>query len=342
MFTILAQKFDFDIIKTRSRVVDKQTKKLIQNLSDADPKVRYNAVMALGKTGDVSLIDELDKVATLDQNPKVRDLAYKAVRALSVLRQRQQSEAREKLAKAADDEYEWQMLSGDISKQAGPVVTEIKWDDEDILDLPPDMDEAPVSAEKEGRRGKKSKKEKAAKQERSRGGISGCFRVFMWAAVCVGLLGATVVAYDEINTPDDAAINRADAIYKLNEWVQENAQTALAYQTALNGATLDCKVVPSADEYTMTERPKWAGDVSEFHQEGLDPFFNLMTEAQEGLNKTRSQIETACSGQDQLNSTDWAIGDTQAQLTSTLAALQQAVDLLLFEWQKIQPQWPAS
>lgn len=320
--------------------MDKQTKKLIQKLADADPKVRYNAVMALGKTGDISLIDELDKVATLDQNPKVRDLAYKAVRALSVLRQRQEAEARQKLMKAADDDYEWQMLSGDISRQAGPVVTEIKWDDEDILDLPPEPDEAPAPApEKEGRRAKKAQ-QKAARRERSRGRVSGCFRVFMWMAACFALLGATIVAYDEINTPEDAAINRADALYKLNEWVQDDAQTALAYQTALNAATLDCKTVPSAEEYTVPERPKWVGDVNEYHQEGLDPFFNLMEEVEEGLYKTRSQIETACSGKDQLNSTDWAIGDAQAQVTSTLAAVQQALDLLLFEWQKIQPQWP--
>ncbi|MBI5931681.1 MAG: HEAT repeat domain-containing protein [Chloroflexi bacterium] len=324
--------------------MDKQTKKLVQNLSDSDPKVRYNAVMALGKTGDISLIDELDKVATLDQNPKVRDLAYKAVRALTVLRQREQSAAREKLMKAADDEYEWQMLSGDISRQAGPVVTEIKWDDEDILDLPPHPDDAPLTPadEKQDKKRAKKARAKAAKQERSRGRVSGCFKVFLWAAACIGLLGATVVAFNEINTPKDAPINRADALYKLNEWVQDDAQTALAYQAILNGATLDCKAFGSEDEYQVPERPEWAGDVKEYSQEGLDPFFNLMAGGTDALSVTRQQIETACAGKDQLNSTDWAIGDAQGQLNSAFSALQQAVDLLAFEWQKLQPQWPTS
>lgn len=324
--------------------MDKQTKKLIQNLSNPDPKVRYDAVLALGKMGDVSLIDDLDRVATLDQNPKVRDLAYKAVRTLTVLRQREQSVAREKLMKAADDDYEWQMLSGEINKQAGTVITEIKWEDEDILSLPPDMDASPVEVEEQPskKRREKRSKTKATQQQQTRGKVrmSGCFKVFLWAAACVALLGAAVVAFNEIGTPEDAPVNRADTLYKLNEWVQENAETALAYEAQLIAPTLDCKAVKSDDVFEITERPDWAGDLEEYYQDGLGPIFLLLDDAETALEETNQQIEAACGGQEQINNADWVVGDAQAQLADARRALESAVNQLDIEWQKLRPQWP--
>lgn len=323
--------------------MDKQTKKLLQNLSDSDPKVRYQAVLALGKMGDTSLIDELDKVATLDQNTKVRDLAYKAVRTLATLKQREQMVAREKLIKAADDDYEWQMISGDISKQAGPVVTEIIWDEDGGSNLFNDPPEAVAAAEgkAEKKRRRKQAKEKQEKPTRVRYRMSGCFKVFLWMAVCVGLLGAAVVAFQQLNEIEDAPVNRGDALYKLNEWAGDNASASIRYQGLLAGSTtIDCAAFDDNSFYKLPEHPEWAGVDQPYHQDNLESFFALMDSVETSLSEARAQIELNCEGKDQLVNTEWPSGDALALVNNANAASQQAIGILDAEWQAIRPQFP--
>src|SRR5688572_3479315 len=92
-------------------MANRNTRKLLKQLQDADPKKRYDAVMALGQTGDLELMDDLDKIANLDEDARVRHLAGQAVEVFAILRRRQVDRDRAALMADDDGTIEWPELA---------------------------------------------------------------------------------------------------------------------------------------------------------------------------------------------------------------------------------------
>jgi hypothetical protein len=93
--------------------VDRKTKQLVKQLESEDPRERYLAAGELAKRRAVETLSVLDRVATLDANPKVRDMAYKAVRFLTVLKdEMDQEELRRRIEEQDADEDDDATVAG--------------------------------------------------------------------------------------------------------------------------------------------------------------------------------------------------------------------------------------
>ncbi|MBZ0308808.1 MAG: HEAT repeat domain-containing protein, partial [Anaerolineae bacterium] len=115
--------------------MDRKTRKLLKRLQHKDPKARYEAVLALGKTGNTELIEALDKVATLDEHAKVRELAGKAVRTLNTLQQREEAKKKAALkAQMSQEKFDWPTLAQErMLKQRDLTLTDEEWNYEKRL-----------------------------------------------------------------------------------------------------------------------------------------------------------------------------------------------------------------
>jgi hypothetical protein len=304
--------------------VDRKTKKLIKDLTDPDPKVRYQAVKDLGMMGDPDLLPELEKVADLDKHREVRDLAYKAVRTLRALKQRQEQAARRAQLGEEDEgshEYEWKILASDIGVSNRPAFTPAAaWDYnaavEESLTPPPEA-EAPAGKKA------KPKKVKVRKERRTRAS----YRIMLWLSVCVAILAAAILAYYRLEEAKDAPTSRPDALVKLNAWLGDHTATAEAYREALNAATLDCVAVRQEARYQVAVRPKWAAPDKK-HQGGLDEFFDLMTRIENNLGEARRRVEAVCQDVDQRPNDAWPSESVLTLLDDVERDTAQAVTLL--------------
>lgn len=321
--------------------MDRAIKKMLKKLESESAKERYEAVLALGKTGDIELIDALDKVANLDDHPKVRDLASKAVRTLEILRQRQIERERKERQIAEDDDgtIEWPELSKERMMREREVSIADNQEEWNYIEAKKKV----LLSEEEARRRKEEaakalKEQRAAELRRRRRP----FRIFLWVAVTLALIGLALVGWYMVNV-DPPPKTRAETIADLGTWKDDQQAALTQYQTELQKDPLDCKALRGI---TAPDRPRWtelvasseagdptkrsglsglADDMSKIDAslvEGLDPLLSNLIRADVRLDQIRASIETACQGRDTLLQVEWAeypqIGGLLAQVQNSL------------------------
>jgi hypothetical protein len=230
------------------------------------------------------------------------------------------------------DEYEWKILSSNTGNQDRSAYTPTTWeykpDDIEDLIIPP----ADAVVEKP------SVPREVPKAEKKRH-TSGCYRVLLWASVCVAVIALAMVTYVEIQKNEDAPESRADALNKLDRWLFDNGLAASNYLTALNGPTLDCKAIREDDQYKLPERPEWAGSDNEY-QEGLDEFFTLLDNVERNLQETHRRIEAVCNGKDQVANEAWPRDGALALANDAENDALRASTLLQAERETLTPEAP--
>lgn len=275
--------------------MDRKTKKLLKRLQHKDPKVRYEAVLALGKTGNTELIDALDKVATLDEHPKVRDLAHKAVRTLNTLQQREEAKKKAALkAQMAQEKFDWPTLAQErMLKQRDLTLTDEEWNYEKRLQK---VREEKENAEREAK--------KAAQRRRRR------FRMVLYLALAIAAV-ALVLALSEYldDTPEDTE----EALTELQTLVQDQQAALLKYcevlafdpasgcQTPNGTAALECKTLKEVNLPTL---PAWLKP-DEPTLQGKDSMIANIQDADTLLKTVRTNIETQCANKEVFTVAEW-------------------------------------
>jgi hypothetical protein len=278
--------------------VDRKTKKLVEQLKSTSTKERYVAVLELGRTGNTELIPHIDKVATLDANPKVRKLATQAVRALNVIKQREDEEARQAQIAALDAE--------DAKLEIEPGA--FGWGSIEDLIVEKEEPEEGASDWNYHQLGKKHQEEKAAraaeeaKNEKRR---RWRYRRFLWIATLIVVTGLALTSYYRLYIYDRPE-NRADALERLQEWTDELDSTTRNYLTLLNGSLteVNCDEFTGNEDYVVPETPKWAG-TDEPHQDGLEAFFTATEQIEANLNEAHITIASLCDGNE--GNTAWTV-----------------------------------
>lgn len=223
------------------------TKKLLKQLRNESPKVRYEAVLALGRLGDSSLIDPLDDVANLDDNHKVRHLAGQAVSTLHELERRRALRAQGDM----NDPIAWPELAHErmlaYRETAYKEEEQRDWAAEaskKLKDLTPEEKQAL----KDKLAKQKAKEEKRAERRKRRG-----YRMILWLAATIGIIGLTIVLwYAMFVTPPPS--DRAAVLRELENWATAQQGTVGEYQTLLSASEVECSAVRGID---LSERPKW-------------------------------------------------------------------------------------
>lgn len=275
--------------------MDRKTRRLLKRLEHKDPKVRYEAVLALGKTGNIELIEALDKVATLDQHPKVRDLANKAVRTLSTLQQRELDRKKAAMkAQMAQEKFDWPTLAQErMLKQRELTLTDDEWNYEKRLQK--------VREEKEAA---ELKAKKIARRRRR------MFRIILYLALTIAIAGLAVVLREILDkTPDDTK----EALAEMQNIVQDQQAALLEYcmvlafdpasncQTPTGVTTLDCKTLKAVG---WSAPPDWL-TVDEPTLEGKNLLVERVLLTDDRLNTIRAGIEAQCAGKETINPAEW-------------------------------------
>lgn len=312
--------------------MDRKTRQLLSQLESDSAKERYLAVVELGKRRDTSLLPHLDKVATLDDNQKVREIAYNAVRFLSILKEEEDRAAQLALAESEedDDDSGWGKIEEllvepleDTEDEAGSGV----WNYQEAM-------QAQRLAEEEERRTAEALK----RRKRWR------YRRFLWFATLTAVMGLVVVAVyvqDHANDPN----SRQEALERLSEWHADVQATAERFDEAMNGSVFDCALYREDERFQIPERPKGLGpdrpyqDDLEESPDSLDStvgsqpreFFSLMNEAIDNLKEFRNQnVEEFCKGVETTRAfpTDSAKNQFRIPLDDSLRSLTRARHIL--------------
>lgn len=259
----------------------RQAKKYLKQLDHADPKVRYDAVMALGKMGDPELLDVLDRVANLDDHPRVRDLASKAVTTLETLKKRQLERARA-TELDADDPLLWPELSKnkimepeERRKQAEDWTYE-----QSILE--------------QRRRKKEAELERIQdleRQMRRRRWRRLPLRILLVLLVSIGCLVATAALRNYLDHRNDPKSEQA-ALEGLRDWLEAQQFAATDYQQLIQASTdISCSDLQGVER---PETPIWVTDDNSL----LTDYSALVTDLrgyQELMQQLNTQIEAACA-----------------------------------------------
>ncbi|MCB9436305.1 MAG: HEAT repeat domain-containing protein [Anaerolineales bacterium] len=272
----------------------KQVRQYVKQLQSDSAKERYIAALALGKSKDTSVIPALNKVATLDSNPKVRQIAYQAVKFLSKIKDEDDLRARQAEADALDDDDD------DSQSDSGwGVIENILVDDE------PEKSESwnyqkSISGEQGKSKNKKKKAKKSRKERRAerRDPKRRRFRFHIWIALLVVSIGALIVAYD-YDMRRDWPKNRTEVLDGLDEWYTDVVSQVNLYSLALSQPEFDCGAYPKYDggDFYLPERPKWAKPDGD-DQEGLDAFYNHMDEIYSTMSRVDDVVKGFCDGRD--------------------------------------------
>lgn len=307
-----------------SSPVDRKTKQLVKQLESDDPKERYIAVAELAKNKVVGAYPLIDKLATLDPDKRVRDMAYKAVRMLNILRnQMEEEELRRQIMEvdALDD--------SDSSPRKSIFTADFEEDDEEVpissirnmaglssifTDDADDEEASPASSapqsyspeelgiyqldildDDEDRTQKQrddtsKKKQRSAKKENTRG-TTFVYRMILWLSVSLAIIALGLVAEQELN--DTSPDSRAEALEGLEEWHSELTDTATTYSIAVGASQFDCENFRNNERFDVPEAPEWAGPDEEY-QENLDNFFSAMESAETDLRDLHRVIGTFC------------------------------------------------
>ena len=303
--------------------MDRNTKKLLKQLESEKPKERYQAVLELGKTGDTDLIDPLDKVANLDENPKVRELASKAVRTLEILQKRRLT--REHVAQEIKEEGEDQGIEW-------PELMKDKMMDERRLTAAEDFEEFDYVEAK--RNELERKKAKAAKREAERQAEidkiharNRRFRMVIWVALAVAIVGLFIAAW-YVTTVEPPPDTRQATLIDLQDWVRDQQAAVLAYEDEFRKDPLECASLRSV---ITPARPKWtelltvselaeaepesgilnsmADDFNRIDEDllaGLEPVLNDLSRAHNRLADIQANVDMSCiSGVDTVPQATW-------------------------------------
>lgn len=295
-------------------LMKRKYKKLLAQLESDDAKTRYEAVLALGKTGETEFIDHLDKVATLDKNPKVRDLANKAVRTLKVLRQREIEQERQALLEAEPeepDDFNWPTLAKEdimSNREVGGAGGKAEFDYVRAKQIEQEVkareaEEARIRAEIEARQAKKDLRRKRRPR-----------RILIFLVITLAIIGLVYVislqlADDDVAVPDDPE----QVILDMRDFVGAERDAATSY-SALMANPIDCNAINAIE---LPDKPEWITADAELPEEATehinDPtniLDNIVTNS-ERLSEFVSSITTACEGQDMLPTSEWADFSTQ-------------------------------
>lgn len=271
----------------------KQVRQYVKQLESESAKERYIAALALGKSKDTSVIPSLNKVATLDANPKVRQIAYQAVKFLSKIKEQEDLRTRQAQVDALDDDESH-------SGSGWGSIEEILVEDEEPAEEPWSYQKAITGksdTDKKGRKkAKKSRKERRAERvdkKRRR------FRYHIWIAIFLALVGLLIATYDYIVRRDQPQ-NRTEVLEGLDEWYTDVVDKVGLYNLALAQTQFDCAAFPEYDggDFYLPERPSWASPDGEY-QEGLDAFFGHMDEIDTTMREVFRRIEGLCSAGDE-------------------------------------------
>jgi|GEM_PF-5318962 len=268
--------------------MNKKTQKLVDQLNSANAKERYQAVLALGKLGDTELIPHLDKVANIDDHPKVKGLAQKAVKTLRVLQEREQhaeQAAAQKAKKAKPKQSkpkEKRSFFGRRKKEATAAPVAAMDDDHEAGDENiewPELMKDKMMADREFGQSydddgfdyiESKKKEAARKSERARkraeaeeaarlAAISDeqkrrrPFRLFLLLITfIVVVLGIFALWYVVFVTPPPE--DRRAVVEDLQGVTAQQETTLINYNTILSNDPIDCTLV---SDVTLPEVPRW-------------------------------------------------------------------------------------
>ena len=258
----------------------RKAKQLLKDLESPSAKERYLAIIALGRLGDTRTLPAIDKVATLDKNTKVRNAAYQAVRYLSELKKQQDQEAHRARLDAEDDDGEvgW----GDIDNFLA--------DDDDDED---DDDSGSWSYTDAQQKHQAAKKAEQAAEKRERRRSRRRYRIILWLAVAVAVMGLAIVAADLLEKRE-LPKSRTEALERLGEWLADMSATREAYNGVMLGLPVDCAAFQAGGDYAIPGRPSWAGPDKD-HQDNLDEFFTAMQQIETDLNVVKQAIQQFCS-----------------------------------------------
>lgn len=275
--------------------MDRKTRKLLKRLQHKDPKARYEAVLALGKTGNTELIEALDKVATLDEHAKVRELAGKAVRTLNTLQQREEAKKKAALkAQMSQEKFDWPTLAQErMLKQRDLTLTDEEWNYEKRLQK---VREEKENTEREAK--------KAIQRRRRR------FRIVLYLALAIAVIGLAAALSEYLDdTPEDTE----EALTELQILVQDQQAALLKYcevlafdpaggcQTPTGVGTLECKTLK---EVNLPALPEWLKP-DEPTLQGKDLLIDRINFTDERLRAIQSSIESQCSGKETFAVAEW-------------------------------------
>lgn len=234
---------------------DKKIKRLLDQLEHDDPAKRYEAVLLLGKTGNTELMAPLDKVASLDDDERVRRLAIKAVQALKVLLVREEELAL-KTQQADEGELSWNLMAARLGESDDQNVKSGSFSYEESRKTQ-DFEAFELEEEEKSKTDKKSAKKTTSDsggKQRSRR-----YWLLLRLSAIVGVLALVIVAYDALQEEED--IISAPQTEGIRLWAQESRTLAEAYNAAFDGTTLNCEalspnVLPSVSPSPILENPE--------------------------------------------------------------------------------------
>lgn len=272
-------------------IVDRKAKKLVQQLKSDSTKERYLAVLELGRTGDTELIPHIDKVATLDANPKVRKLATQAVRALKTIKQKEDEEVRQAQIAVLDAEDEaFEIEPGSLGW--GSI-------DDLIVEKEPDENSSDWNYHQLGKKHQEDKAQREADEAAMKKRRRWRYRRFLWVCTLIVVTGLVFVAYDRINTVDEPE-SREEALDRLEVWFDEVIDTSNSYSRLIqpSASAVDCAEFKDNNaEYIVPVRPDWAGP-DKAHQEDLDDFFTALEFVENNLTNAFETVEGLCDDKD--------------------------------------------
>ena len=325
--------------------MDRKTKSLLKKLGSDDAKIRYDAVMALGKTGNTELIERLDKVANLDNNMKVRDLASKAVRTLEILEKRRRDQERQQMEveeEGEDGGLVWRPLMKDkLFDEQRQFNIEAGNDDWDYVRAKKLEKELTVEQMRQREEYLRHQAEAAelARQRRRRP-----FRIFLiLVTMFMCVVGVFAIWYMlNVESPPDS---RTAALEDMRTLLQEQSEIVAAYQTQLGTAgAVNCTALSAIH---TPERPRWielvitsesvedvagvmertADDLNRIDDtllSGLDITLTEMDLIHASLLSIEDTVQTVCSGRESLEREQWDRLAAQFNINDLLLIAEQS------------------
>jgi hypothetical protein len=318
--------------------MDRNTKKLLKQLESDKPKERYQAVLELGKTGDTDLIDPLDRVANLDDHPKVRELASKAVNTLEILQKRRLGRehiAQEIKVEGEDAGVEWPELMKEKMMEERRLTAAQDYEEFNYIESKKkELDRKKAkAAELEAQRQAEIAKQRARARR---------FRMALWVLLAFAVVGLFVLAW-YITSVESPPTTREAALFDLQEWTREQQAAVIAFETEFQKDPLECATLQSI---ALPSGPKWTEllTISELAREpqegilnsladdmnridetllgGLEPVLNDLSRTNNRLFDISLSVNASCSaGLDEVPQAAWA---DLAQVEGYIAQAQRS------------------
>lgn len=308
--------------------MNRKTKKLLKQLEHDDPKTRYIAVLELGRMGDTALLDPLDRVANLDEDHRVRDLAAKATRTLEILKRREDSAARAAEIAVLDaaeggSDYEWKSMASDQMMDQTSRAREADQFEEWNYQKAKEGERLSKEEHQQRLREAQEARERLAKREAIRKRRP--FRIVLYIATAIVVVLTALILYVQfaVEQPPET---RAEVLSELSEWSAEQAAAAAEFQTAIESDPADCATL---NGLAVPQRPFWTGQLDNTEERtqaasssfldslseqmsaldmslvvGLEPVVNNLNRAESRLLQLKDAFAVACADQTVLSRAD--------------------------------------